>query len=944
MSTAEEIVAAALRITLPTERQFFIERVCADDANLRRRVDTLLKTQAETILAPDLAGDPAVSSGEGAGSLVGPYKLLRAIGAGGMGVVWVAGQEYPIRREVALKIIKPGMDSGEVIARFEAERQTLAMMDHPNIAKVLDAGTTGTGRPYFVMELVQGVPITEYCDAKRLGPRERLELLVPVCRAIQHAHQKGIIHRDIKPSNVLVSSYDGQPTPKVIDFGIAKATGPSLTDSKVTQFGAVVGTLEYMSPEQAQTGGADIDTRSDIYSLGVVMYQLLTGRTPLDWGEAQKAGYFEVLRRVREEEPPAPSARLTKSPETLAEVAELRGTEPARLPKLLRGELDWIVMKALEKDRTRRYETANSLGRDIERYLNGEPVEASPPSATYRARKFARRHRLLLATAAGFLALLIAGIVVSAWQAVRARRAERAAMAERDRVMAAERSTRQERDRAMKAESSAMTERDKAMVQMHRADTEAETSRVVNEFLRKDLLGQASADNQARPDQKPDPDLKVRTALDRAAARIEGAFKGRPLVEASIRQTIGSAYTDLGLYKEARAQLEQALKLRFSNQPPEDPETLKAKEALANLYAQQRNLSAALALVQGVLKARRLKLGPEHPDTLEALNDLAALRSMQGRLAEGEPLLRQVLQVRIRTLGPLHPDTLESEMNLAAVLRQEGKLVEAEPFSLEAVTGYRKVLGPDHPRTLLALWQLGEVYLNQNQYSAAETVLRETLSSFLRVLGPEHGETAQVLNALAQAVDDQNRFSEAEPLYRRALAAQEKALGDAHPDTLATKHNLALLYQKEHKYTEAEAAYAGVIRLRRQVPGSDAQDLEGELAGLGAVRLELRKFAEAESVLRECLELRMKRVPNGYPRYNSESLLGASLAGQGRYSEAEPFLLSGYEGMRQLGGNLPEAGKPRFKLAGERIVQLYESWSKPEKAAEWRERLKAAPH
>jgi eukaryotic-like serine/threonine-protein kinase len=470
-----------------------------------------------------------------------------------------------------------------------------------------------------VMELVQGVPITEYCDQNRLGPRERLELLVPVCRAIQHAHQKGIIHRDIKPSNVLISTYDGKPLPKVIDFGIAKATHPGSGDSKVTQFGAVVGTLQYMSPEQAETDGSDIDTRSDIYSLGVVMYELLTGRTPLDWGEAQGMGYGEVLRRIREEEPPAPSTRLTKSPETLAEVAEQRGTEAAKLPRLLRGELDWIVMKALEKDRTRRYETANGLGRDIEHYLKGEPVEASPPSATYRARKFARRHRLLLATVAGFLVLLIGGIVVSTWQAIRAMRAESAAMAEmdrvmsaekatrlerdramkaessamaeRDRVMAAEKATRQERDRAMKAESSAMAARDNAMVQMHRADTEVETSHAVNDFLRQELLGH--------------PDLTVREALDRATAKLNGAFPDKPLIEASIRQTIGSAYADLGSCDEARPHLERALKLRAANQPPDDAAVLNAKEALARLYLQEGDSTSAQVLLEEVKQSKQ---------------------------------------------------------------------------------------------------------------------------------------------------------------------------------------------------------------------------------------------------------------------------------------------------------------------------------------------------
>ncbi len=930
------------------QRQAFLEHACAGDGPLRLRVELLLKTSAETVFASSdvtqaMGAPPSASdvTGEVPGTRVGPYKLLHVIGAGGMGMVWAAEQEYPLRRNVALKIIKPGMDSGEVIARFEAERQVLAMMDHPNIAKVLDAGTTQSGRPYFVMELVAGTPITSYCDEKRLGPKERLELLIPVCRGIQHAHQNGIIHRDIKPSNVLLSSYDGVPTPKVIDFGIAKATGPSAADSQVTRYGAVVGTLEYMSPEQAATGGANIDTRSDIYALGVVMYELLTGRTPLDWEEVRQAGYVEFLRRIREEDPPPPSARLMKSPGTLVELAERRGTVPAKLPNLLRGEVDWIVMKALEKDPARRYETANGLARDIERYLQGEPVEASPASPTYRMRKFAGRHRLVLATATGFLALLILGIVVSTWEAVRARRAEQTAVQERNRVMAADKIAQQQRDRAVTAEAAASRQLDNAVLQMHRADTEAVTARAVSDFLQKDLLGQASASNQSTADGKPDPDLKVRTALDRAAAKIEGAFQSQPLVEASLRQTIGNAYTDLGLYQQARPQLEQALRLRLLHQAPDDLETLNAKEALASLSFYQGDLVTARPLVQEVLKARQKRLGPDHADTLTALNNVAAVLNLQGHRAEAERLFRLALGSRIRTLGRENPDTMEAETNLGALLSIQGKTAEAETLMQAAANGYRKVFGPDHPRSLVTSSALANIYLGEKRYSEAETEFRETLDRDLRVLGPQHPDTARVLDGLARAVDDQNRLAEAESLYLRAIEAEEKALGENHATTVGTKHNLAVLYQKERKYAEAGDLYSKVIRLRRQFQGTGAPEFDGELAALGTVRIELRRFAEAEPVLRESLELRKKRDPNGYPRYNSESLLGASLAGQGKYSEAEPLLLSGFEGMRQLGDKLPETGKSRFKLAAERIVQLYESWDKPGKVAEWRDKLKA---
>jgi serine/threonine protein kinase len=463
------IFAAALSKRTAAERAAYLEEACGGNAGLRQEIEALLQAheqagdflaepfvkavptatlapagvdeQAETIDPPSLAEAP--------GTAIGPYRLLQRLGEGGMGAVYVAEQQEPVKRRVALKVIKPGMDSAQVLARFAAERQALALMDHTNIAKVLDAGSTEAGRPYFVMELVKGVPLTRYCDELHLPLRERLDLFVPVCQAIQHAHQKGIIHRDIKPSNVLVCIQDGKPVPKVIDFGVAKALHQKLAERTMyTEVGAVLGTLEYMSPEQAELSVLDIDTRADIYALGVLLYELLTGSTPLDRKRLKQAGLTEAVRLIREEEPPRPSTRLTQSKDSLSSLATLRRTEPRRLAKEVRGELDWIVMKCLEKDRTRRYETANGLARDVLRYLHDEPVEACPPSTGYRLKKFARKHRQLLATAAAFALLLVLGALFSGLQAWRARAAEL---------------------RAIENEAQANRERDEAVAQRQRA-------------------------------------------------------------------------------------------------------------------------------------------------------------------------------------------------------------------------------------------------------------------------------------------------------------------------------------------------------------------------------------------------------------------------------------------------------------------------------------------
>ena len=461
------IFEAALEVQA-ADREALISEACSGDDTMRAEVESLLNNDAratrdEFLEAPDLTASVAPSPIEVLGARIGPYKILQPIGEGGFGVVYMAEQERPVRRRVAIKLIQPGMDNAQVIARFEAERQALALMDHPNIARVFDAGSTDSGRPYFVMELVQGVPITNYCDQARLTPRERLALFVTVCQAVQHAHQKGVIHRDIKPSNILVTTVDGRPVPKVIDFGVAKAVGQRLTEKTMfTQFGAVVGTLEYMSPEQAGLTALDVDTRGDIYSLGVLLYELLTGTTPLDRLRLRQAAYAEILRLIKEEDPPSPSTRLSGSGERLKAIAASRSIEPDRLTRSVRGDLDWVVMKALEKDRTRRYETASAFARDVQRHIDGDPVEASPPSAWYRVRKLATKHRVALTVSAAFALLLTAAAAVSTGLAIRANHALSQSRQNETRASDALKTASAETRRANEATRLAVTNEEKA--------------------------------------------------------------------------------------------------------------------------------------------------------------------------------------------------------------------------------------------------------------------------------------------------------------------------------------------------------------------------------------------------------------------------------------------------------------------------------------------------
>jgi serine/threonine protein kinase/Tfp pilus assembly protein PilF len=756
----ESVQARAIFIdaveNVPPERwREYLDEACGADETLRDKVQRLLDAHGaigsfmdKPAAAPVATIDQPIT--EKPGTQIGPYKLLQQLGEGGMGVVYMAEQKEPVKRRVALKIIKPGMDTRQVIARFEAERQALAMMDHPNIAKVLDAGQTDSGRPYFVMELVKGVPVTQYCDEQHLTPKERLELFVPICQAVQHAHQKGIIHRDIKPGNILIALFDGQPAPKVIDFGVAKATSQALTERTMfTQLGQVVGTMEYMSPEQAQVNQLDVDTRSDIYSLGVLLYELLTGDTPFDRQRLRSAAFDEMLRIIREEEPPKPSTKLSSS-EALPSVAANRHIDPQKLNTLVRGELDWIVMKALEKDRARRYETASRFAEDVRHYLNNEPVVACPPSAGYRFRKFAWRNKAAFSTAAVVAVALLLGIAGTTWQAIQS-------AAQRDRAVAAEQDARKE----------------------------AAIAKAINDFLTDDLLSQADPKNE------PDRDIKLRTVVDRAAEKLAGRFTGEPLVEAAIRQTLARTYTGLGDYEKAEEHIRGALKIRQRELGPEHVVTLESINGLANVISKLGKYAEAEKLHREVLELRKNALGSDHPSTLVSAGNLAKTMLKLGRHADAEKSLHEVLDARRRVSGSDHPSTLKSAMSLANVMGKLGRHAEAEELHREVLESRRRVLGSDHPSTLASGVNLAGAIERQGRHAEAERLYHEVLVVMQSVLGPEHPDTLKCIHNSAVVTWDQGRYAEAARLFREVLDVQIRVLGPEHPTTLLTTKNLA---------------------------------------------------------------------------------------------------------------------------------------------------------
>ena len=797
---------------------------------------------------------------------IGSYRIVRLLGEGGMGAVYEAEQDQP-RRRVALKVIKAAWASPEMLRRFEQESRALGRLQHPGIAQIYEAGSADAGfgvQPFFAMELIHGKPLVEYANEHKLNTRQRLELMIQVCDAVHHAHQRGIIHRDLKPGNILVDE-TGQP--RILDFGLARATDSDAQATRQTDMGQLLGTLAYMSPEQVLADPYALDTRSDVYALGVILYELLAGKMP-----------YTLSRHLHEA------------------VRTIQVTDPAPLStvsRVYRGDIETIVAKALEKDKERRYASAAGLAGDIRRYLNDEPIVARPASTSYQLQKFARRNKALVVGIAAVFAVLVLGIVASTWEAVQARRAEK------------------------------------------RAQEQSAIAQAVNDFLQNDILGQASAYNQSGPGTKPDPDLKVRTALDRAAERITGKFGKQPEVEATIRDTMGQTYQGLGLYPEARKQMERALDLERRVLGAENPKTLRTMSRLASVYYSEGKYAQAEALLSQALEIERRVLGPEHPDTLRSISGLASVYYSEGKYAQAETLLSQALEIERRVLGPEHPDTLRSMSRLAGVYYSQGKYVQAEALLSQALEIERRVLGPEHPDTLASMGYLADFYYSQGKYVQAEALFSQTVETKRHVLGPEHPSTLESMGGLARVYCLRGEYAQAETLSNQTLEIQRRVLGPEHSSTLSTLSDVASMYQRQGKYFLAETYAAQVLVGRQHALGSEHQETMSAAADLALAYLSLGKFAESVPLAHEAVETDRRIQPDGWERFRAESLLGASLAGQKKYIEAEPLLLEGYQGMlaRKIHIDVPD--RYPLKLAHQWLVQLYEAWGKPDKAAEW---------
>ena len=841
----KQVLAEAAARESPSERAAYLDDACHGDSPLRAEVENLLKAhdragaflERPAVPLAEMAASFTASPQEQVGDKIGPYRLLEPIGEGGCGVVYLAEQEQPLRRLVALKVIKLGMDTKAVIARFDAERQALALMDHPNIARVLDAGATDTGRPYFVMELVQGVKMTDYCDRHRLSTEERLRLFVQVCHALQHAHQKGIIHRDIKPSNILVTVQDGVAVPKVIDFGIAKATDQHLTNQTLaTAFGQCVGTPAYMSPEQVERSMLDIDTRSDIYSLGVLLYELLTGHTPFDTKELLCQGLDAMRKTIREQEPVRPSTKLRQTE---------RAQRDTGVQSAIHSDLDWIVMRCLEKDRARRYETANSLAEDITRHLNHEPVKARPPSGRYRFYKLVQRNKAVFAAAGLVTVALVVGLGFSLW------------------ALGKERVARQQ-----------------ALASEHKAQAEASKSQQVARFL-KDMLERLGPSPAAGRD--PTMLLEI---LDRTAERVGEDLNGQPEVDAELKITLGTVYQALGRYESAEAMFREALRLQRMRWGEMHTNVADALDALGyELVSCRGEAVESAALITQALTIRTNLLGTEHAQVATSLHHLGEVQMSQSKLIEADAFYQRALAMRRRLFGNEHLEVAESLAALARTRTWRARHDEAEAYAREALAILSRVV-PDQ-RALLAAASartvLGEILRTQGHVEEALDLQREAITTRKSLLGKAHPAYAATLCDLSCALLSANQFNDAETAIREALAINRATVGDRHSATRNCLETLARILRQAGRFAEAETAY------REAFPSGLCSGLIMVLRAQGKLAEAEARMASVASEARQAVEA-VRALPPSEAGVSALRGLATVLWYQGKISESEPVL------------------------------------------------------
>ncbi len=822
---------------------------------------------------------------------IGPYRIVRRLGEGGMGVVFLAEQTDPIRRQVAVKVVRAGIGSESFLSRFQLEREALARMDHPNIARIFDAGSTDTGQPYFVMEYVDGETVTEYCDRRRMTIEDRVGLFRRVCGAIQHAHRRGVIHRDLKPTNLLVHDGADGPEPKVIDFGIAKATGDHLFDASVrTAMGHLVGTPSYMSPEQAEIGETDVDTRTDVFSLGVVLYELLAGVTPHDADALARASLGAMLTTVRDASFPPPSVRFQGLGEASVGVAERRGTSPAALANTLRGELDWIVMRALERDRAMRYGGAAELQQDLDRYLQDEPVVARAPTTMYRIRKFVQRNRTTVTIAAVFaLGLLgaVAGVVTGL---VRARIAEREA-----------------REQAAIAEAT-------------------------NRFLNEDLLSAVAPEKQG-------PDVKLREVLDAASGLIDERFPDEPLIRAAIHRTVGEAYSRLGRNEDAYGHFERALEIRREILGDRHVDTADSLNDFGAATAVRGDMRAGSDLLAEALAILRETAGPDDERTLTCQRQLASILVWQGRFDEAEPLFADALERARRALGPDHLETVTVLNDYGLMFSRQRRPAEAIPYLDEAYEGYVRIRGQRSADALVVANNLATCYFSLGNYEQAVSRFEALLEDTAAVFGDTHPKTYSVMNNLAIVYRRNGRNADSIPLLETIVAARTEAHGPVHRDTLTSLHNLGRAYLSAGRTEDARRTLERTVRGRTEVYGDDHPKTLSSKSALascygrsGSVDRALALDAEILAH-RAVLEDQDRRVLGLVL-----SRHGSHLTAVERYDEAEAAFLEAEE----VFGTVPNVVPSDVESNRRALIELLERRGRPEDAAAWKAKLAAA--